>query len=62
MLRGILALITVGILVGPLAAASAPSVREWHFDDVPVDGLPPGFIVGSFFDGRPAGDWKVADA
>ena len=35
------------------------SVRNWHFDDVPVNQLPSYFVLGTFFDGRPAGDWKA---
>jgi len=46
----------------PAWAASAQkesSVRTWQFDDVPVNQLPSHFMLGTFFDGRPAGDWKV---
>ena len=34
-------------------------MREWRFDNLPADTLPPDFVIGTFFDGRPAGDWKV---
>jgi hypothetical protein len=46
----------------PLLGASAEedsSLRNWHFDDVPVSQLPSHFVLGTFFDGRPAGNWKV---
>ena len=41
------------------SAEENSSVRNWHFDDVPVNQLPSHFVLGTFFDGRPAGDWKV---
>lgn len=44
--------------VAGLVAANATS-RMWEFDDDEQDRLPPDFVVGTFFDGRPAGDWKV---
>jgi hypothetical protein len=56
-------LLAAGLLVLlPFLATSAQevsSVRIWHFDDVPVNQLPSHFVLGTFFDGRPAGDWKV---
>ncbi len=36
--------------------------RVWQFEDVEQDTLPPGSVVGTFFDGRPAGDWKVVSS
>lgn len=33
--------------------------RTWNFDSESVGGLPNGFVVGTLFDGRPAGDWKI---
>jgi hypothetical protein len=42
------------------ASAQENSVaRTWPFDDIPVNQLPSHFILGTFFDGRPSGDWKV---
>ncbi|HEY3198638.1 MAG TPA: hypothetical protein VGJ57_11570 [Nitrospirales bacterium] len=56
-------LLAAGLLVIlPLLGASAEedsSVRNWQFDNVPAGQLPPHFVLGTFFDGRPAGDWKV---
>ena len=50
----------LGPWVPALAAAPAPeTVRTWDFDGYPPDQLPPQFVMGTFFDGRPAGDWKV---
>ncbi|MGQ0809821.1 MAG: hypothetical protein ACT4OO_01165 [Nitrospiraceae bacterium] len=48
-----------GTVLFQVAAAPTESVREWHFDDLAVDRLPARFTLGTFFDGRPAGDWKV---
>ena len=56
-------LLAAGLLVLlPFPGTSAEedsSVRIWNFDDVPVNQLPSHFVLGTFFDGRPAGDWKV---
>ena len=56
-------LLPAGLLVLlPFLATSAEedsSVRIWNFDDVPVNQLPSHFVLGTFFDGRLAGDWKV---
>ena len=35
------------------------STRMWTFDGEPPDSVPAGFQVGTLFDGRPAGEWKV---
>jgi hypothetical protein len=56
-------LLAVGLLVYlPFVSASAQedsAARIWHFDDIPVNQLPSHVVLGTFFDGRPAGDWKV---
>src|SRR5215469_5457408 len=31
----------------------------WNFDADPIGSLPKDFVVGTLFDGRPAGEWKV---
>jgi hypothetical protein len=41
-----------------LVEANATS-RMWGFDGDEQDRLPSDFVVGTYFDGRPAGDWKV---
>ncbi len=44
----------------PVVGFSLDSVtREWTFDDDPPESLPPEFQVGTMFDGRPAGEWKI---
>jgi hypothetical protein len=54
-------LLFVGLAAGllPPATLAVEAVREWRFDEVAADGPPPKFVIGTFFDGRPAGDWKV---
>jgi hypothetical protein len=53
----LLAALTGGLFWPP--SVLSDSLREWHFDDVPADQVPPNFLTGTFFDGRPAGEWKV---
>lgn len=45
----------------PLAALDEQS-RLWTFDADSPGTLPQDFVVGTLFDGRPAGEWKVAQA
>src|SRR5512132_50161 len=56
-------LLAAGLLVLLLflgaSAEENSSVRNWHFDDGPANLFPSHFVLGTFFDGRPAGDWKV---
>jgi hypothetical protein len=53
-------LLILGLWAPAQAATPAPeSVRTWNFDEDRLDQLPPKFLMGTFFDGRPAGDWKV---
>lgn len=47
------------VLVFWVPAYATERIRTWNFDGDSVDQLPPKFIVGTFFDGRPAGDWKI---
>jgi len=56
----VLSQVILGLSVPVQAATPAPeSVSTWNFDGDPQGQLPPKFVVGTFFDGRPAGDWKV---
>lgn len=59
----ILALTGWGILapVTPEAASDEQS-RLWTFDTDAPGTLPSGFVVGTLFDGRPAGEWKVVQS
>ena len=55
----LLLLLLVGLWVPAYADVSAPEARTWHFDADHPDQLPPKFVIGTFFDGRPAGAWNV---
>jgi hypothetical protein len=53
-------LVMILVVVAPVVGFSLESTtRVWTFDDGPLDTLPSEFQVGTLFDGRPAGDWKV---
>ncbi len=53
-------LLSLGLWVPANAVPPAQKpVRTWNFDGEPVEQLPRQFVLGTFFDGRPAGDWKV---
>jgi hypothetical protein len=55
----LLLLLLLGLWVHPYANASGPETSTWHFDKDRPDQLPSKFTIGTLFDGRPAGDWKV---
>lgn len=63
-------LITSGLLIpflfclidgefGPPAAETSSLDREWTFDEAAPGTLPESFSIGTLFDGRPAGEWKI---
>lgn len=61
-----LGLALVGVLVcalvasgEPLSVENADSLLVWAFDAEAPGSLPKDFVIGTLFDGRPAGDWKV---
>jgi len=63
-------IVALGLLIGlyatPLgppevAIAQRSSDHAWSFDLDPVGTLPKGFIIGTLFDGRPAGDWRIME-
>ncbi len=61
---GCMMLAAIGIpvpgLVGPVAAEPEPTqTQQWNFDTVAPGSLPSSLVVGTLFDGRPAGEWKV---
>src|SRR5688572_23173275 len=41
------------------AGTDIPSDKNWNFDEASPGTLPEAFSVGTLFDGRPAGDWKI---
>jgi hypothetical protein len=60
LLLALVELVFLGLWVPTHAEALAPkSARVWHFDEDRPNQLPPKFSMGTFFDGRPGGDWKV---
>lgn len=56
-----LAVSLLAALASSLMAGDAPvsTLYVWNFDADPPGGLPKDFAIGTLFDGRPAGDWKV---
>ncbi len=49
------------IAVPALGSSPENATRVWTFDDEPPGTIPPEFQVGTLFDGRPAGEWKVLE-
>jgi hypothetical protein len=47
---------------GDLTAVLANESRIWTFDTESPGSLPSDFVIGTLFDGRPAGDWQVLQA
>jgi hypothetical protein len=41
------------------AAEDIPKDKKWDFEEASPGTLPGAFAVGTLFDGRPAGDWKI---
>jgi hypothetical protein len=37
----------------------ASALEVWSFDQEPTGAIPSRFLIGTLFDGRPAGDWQV---
>jgi hypothetical protein len=46
-------------IVGRTAADSTERDRQWTFDEAAPGTLPEMFSVGTLFDGRPAGEWRI---
>lgn len=57
----ILLLLAVAIAVPVVGFSLDSATRVWTFDDDPPESLPPEFQVGTLFDGRPAGEWKILE-
>jgi hypothetical protein len=47
------------IVLPGLAQQPPDGTQIWDFDTLPPGTIPSTFQVGTFFDGRPAGEWKV---
>src|SRR5437773_10172121 len=52
-------LILTALAVVSVSASAEDSIRTWNFDGDLPGTLPKGFVVGTLFDGRPAGEWKI---
>lgn len=56
-------LLQLVVMAGAMPVHSLESpTRVWTFDSDQPGDLPAEFQVGTLFDGRPAGDWKVVHA
>src|SRR5213594_4703677 len=49
----------LSLLVLAAGVEAAAVEKVWTFDSDTIDSLPKEFVVGTLFDGRPAGDWRV---
>jgi hypothetical protein len=58
----VLLLLVMAMAVPAVAYSLESPTRVWTFDDDQPGALPAEFQVGTLFDGRPAGDWKVFHA
>ncbi|MDH4301613.1 MAG: hypothetical protein OEV51_06005 [Nitrospira sp.] len=57
-----LLLIIILVMAVPMVSYGLENTTQvWTFDNEPSDTLPSEFKIGSLFDGRPAGEWKVLD-
>jgi len=52
-------MVALALLILSAGVEAAAVEKVWDFDDDALDALPQEFVVGTLFDGRPAGDWKV---
>jgi hypothetical protein len=52
-------LFAVTIAVPAVGLSLEDSIRVWSFDNDPPESLPREFQIGTLFDGRPAGEWKI---
>lgn len=51
--------LVVAVGVPAVSFSLDSATRVWTFDDDPPDSLPSEFQVGTLYDGRPAGEWKI---
>ena len=51
--------IAAGVVGSDRAVQGEEVSKTWTFDSDPPETLPSGFEIGTLFDGRPAGTWKV---
>ena len=60
-LRRVFLLALLMIAVPTVGSSLESTTRVWTFDNDPSGTLPSEFQVGTLFDGRPAGEWKVLE-
>ena len=63
--RGAVCVTIISLVWLPLVIAKAETAevsKSWDFDALPVGSLPEAFQLGTMYDGRPAGEWKVIEA
>jgi len=54
--------VAVAVLCVVFGVGAEPSSqRTWNFDSDPTGTLPKDFFIGTLFDGRPAGEWRVVE-
>jgi hypothetical protein len=53
--------IATSLTLHTMPFASELKTQSWHFDSEAPDSLPSNFQIGTLFDGRPAGEWKVIE-
>lgn len=58
-LLGLLIAFSPGLSSASAQAETSSPVQEWSFDEEQPNYLPVQFSIGTLFDGRPAGDWRV---
>jgi hypothetical protein len=51
----------LAMAIPAVEASHAITTRVWTFDDDPSNTLPSEFQIGTLFDGRPAGEWKMLE-
>jgi len=56
-----LLLLAVATAIPVVGFSLESATRVWTFDDDPPETLPIEFQVGTLFDGRPAGNWKILE-
>jgi len=56
-----LILIAAFLTAHTMTFAAELIIQSWHFDSEAPNSLPSDFEIGSLFDGRPAGEWKVIE-
>jgi len=56
----LLALVTIFVALEAVTSTSAEQAPPlWQFDSDPQGTLPKDFVIGTLFDGRPAGEWRI---